>query len=157
MKFWVSDIVVARQPAFQNAPPDVSCHSASRLTTRSNELLMAIDDHYDVCGLAEAQYVPGSHGQVLKNLLGITSKRDMDEAEARAQERGMDTLVRTQDATHRFTAADVCECHRTWLGKIYEWAGHYRQVNVVKDGFPFTAVAQVPASMDQFERDLFQH
>ena len=152
----MSDIVVARQLAFQNAPPDVSCHSATRLTTRSNEVLMAIDDRSDVSGLLEAQYEPGSHGQVLKNLLGITSKRDMDEAEARALERAMDTQVRTHGATHRFTAADLCECHRIWLGEIYEWAGHYRQVNVVKDDFPFAAAAQVPALMDQFERDVLQ-
>lgn len=56
---------------------------------------MAADDRYDVSGLPEAQYEPGSDGQVLKNLLAITSKHDMEEIEARALERTMDTLVRT--------------------------------------------------------------
>ena len=114
---------------------------------------MTADDRYDVSGLLEGQCEPGSSGLVLKNLLGITSKEVMDEAEARALEQATDVLIRAHGETHRFTAADLCDCHRTWLGDIYEWAGHYRRVTVSKDGFPFAAAAQVPALMDQFERD----
>ncbi|MEQ1795337.1 MAG: Fic family protein [Nitrospira sp.] len=117
---------------------------------------MTPDDRYDVSGLPEAQFEPGSNRQVLKNRLGITSKQDMDVAEARALERAMDVLVRTYDEPHRFTATDLRDCHRIWLGDLYEWAGHYRQVNVSKDGFPFAAAAQVPALMDQFERNALR-
>ena len=117
---------------------------------------MTADDRYNVSGLPEAQFEPGSNGQVLKNRLGITSEDEMDATEARALEQAMDVLVRTYDETHRFTATDLCDCHRTWLGDIYEWAGHYRQVNVSKDGFPFAAAMQVPALMDQFEQDVFR-
>jgi cell filamentation protein len=113
---------------------------------------MTADDRYEVSGLPEAQFEPGSNGLVLKNLLGITSKYAMDEAEARALDRAMDLLVRTYSETHRFTAEDLCHC--TWLGDIYEWAGRYRQVNVSKDGFSFAAAMQVPALMSQFERDV---
>ena len=117
---------------------------------------MTADDRYDVSGLPEAQCEPGSNGLVLKNLLGITSKEVMDEAEARALEQAMDVLVRSYGETHWFTAQDLCGCHRSWLGGIYEWAGHYRQVNVSKDGFPFAAAAQVPALMEQFEREVLR-
>lgn len=117
---------------------------------------MTPDDRYDVSGLPEAQFEPGSNEQVLKNRLGIISKQDMDAAEARALEQAMDVLVRTYDEAHRFTATDLCDCHRMWLGDIYEWAGHYRQVNVSKDGFPFAAAMQVPALMDQFDRDVLR-
>ena len=117
---------------------------------------MTADDRYDVSGLPEAQFEPGSNGLVLKNLLGITSKHVMDEAEARALEQAMDALVRTCGETHRFTATDLCAWHRAWLGEIYEWAGHYRRVNVSKDGFPFAVAAQVPVLMDQFERDVLR-
>ena len=117
---------------------------------------MTPDDRYDVSGLPEAQFEPGSNEQVLKNRLGIISKQDMDAAEARALEQAMDVLVRTYDEAHRFTATDLCDCHRTWLGDIYEWAGHYRRVNVSKDGFPFAAAMQVPALMDQFDRDVLR-
>jgi hypothetical protein len=36
--------------------------------------------HYDASGLIEAQFEPGSHGRVLKDLLGIKSKREMGKA-----------------------------------------------------------------------------
>ena len=117
---------------------------------------MIADDRYDVSGLPGAQFEPGSNDQVLKNRLGIASKQEMDATEAKALERAMDVLVRTYSENHRFTAADTCECHRTWLGAIYEWAGRYRHVNVSKGDFPFAAAAQVPALMDQFERDVLQ-
>ena len=77
---------------------------------------MTTDDRYDVSDLPETQFEPGSNGLVLKNLIGITSKQVMDEAEARALEQAMDVLVRAYSETHRFTATDLCNCHRTWLG-----------------------------------------
>jgi len=117
---------------------------------------MTADDRYDVSGLLETQFEPGSNGLVLKNLRGIASKHVMDQAEAQALEQAMDTLVRTYPETHRFTATDLRNCHSSWLGGIYEWAGHYRSVNVSKDGFPFAPAAQVPVLMDQFERDVLR-
>ena len=113
-------------------------------------------DRYDTADLDENQFEPGSRHRVLKNLLGVASKQDMDNAEARALEQAMDVLVRAYGEMHRFTATDLCDCHRAWLGSIYEWAGCYRLVNVSKDGFPFAAAAQVPTLMDQFERDVLR-
>jgi cell filamentation protein len=110
-----------------------------------------------VTGLPEAQFEPGSDGQVLKNRLGIVSKQDMDEAEARALERAMNQLVRMYDENHRFTATDICELHRIWLGEIYEWAGKYRRVNVNKDDFPFAAAGRVPPLMVEFEQGALWH
>ena len=51
------------------------------------------DDRYDVSGLSEAQFEPGSDGLVLKNLLGITSSAEMDIAEANALVVAVDRLV----------------------------------------------------------------
>jgi cell filamentation protein len=117
---------------------------------------VTVDDRYDVSDLPEAQYEPGSDGQVLKNRLSIVSKQVMDAVEASALERTMDALVRTCDATHRVTAIDLCDWHRLWLGDIYEWAGQYRRLNISKDGFPFAAAAQVPALMTQFQREVLE-
>ena len=47
---------------------------------------------YDVSGLIEAQHQPGSRGRVLRNLRGITRKREMDEAEARGQKRALEEI-----------------------------------------------------------------
>jgi cell filamentation protein len=114
-------------------------------------------DRYDVSGLIEAQFEPGSRGRVLKNKLGIRSRRRMDDAEAGALRKTMDGLVRKYDESHRFTVADVCATHRSWLGGIYEWAGEYRMVNISKDGFPFAAAELIPSLMIQFERDVLAH
>ncbi len=106
---------------------------------------------YDVSHLAENQYQPRSRGRVLRNLLEIGSKQEMDLAEAEALKRATDTLVQSYDVRHRFTAKDVCQMHKIWLGRIYPWAGRYRQVNLIKDDLPFAAAAQVPQLMQAFE------
>lgn len=114
---------------------------------------MKKDGRYDISGLPEAQFESGSNEQVLKNRLGIISPKEMDDAEARALETAMVELVGKYDEKHRFTAADICEIHRRWLGEIYEWAGKYRQVNVSKGEFPFAASVRVPDLMMEYERN----
>lgn len=115
---------------------------------------MSPDDRYDVSALTEAQFEPGSDGLVLRNLLGITSPAEMDIVEASALIETVDRLVRLYDAEHRFTANDICEFHRVWLGGIYAWAGEYRQVNVSKGNFMFAAAGRIMALMSEFERDV---
>ena len=115
---------------------------------------MKKDDRYDVSGLTEAQFEPGSNTQVLKNRLGITSPQVMDDAEARALEQAVLELIGDYDEQHRFTAADICKIHKRWLGEIYEWAGAYRQVNISKGDFPFAVATRVPALMAEFERTV---
>lgn len=117
---------------------------------------MKKSDRYDVSGLPEAQFEPGSGGKVLRNLLGIQSTKKMDNVEAKALEIATDELIRTIDAGHRFTAADICKFHKAWLGKIYAWAGSYRQVNISKDDFPFAATAQIPSLMKKFENNVLR-
>ena len=75
----------------------------------------------------------------------------MDQLEGREQVRALEDVAAFYDKDHRFTAADVCRIHQVWLGRIYFWAGHYRQVNVKKDEFPFAAAAQIPKLMADFE------
>lgn len=113
---------------------------------------MASDDRYDVSDLPEAQFEPGSRRRVLKNLLHITGKRDMDRAEGLAQVRALEALAGRYGRDARFTAADICLMHHIWLGSIYSWAGHYRQVNVKKDEFSFAAAAQIPKLMMELEK-----
>jgi cell filamentation protein len=108
--------------------------------------------HYDASGLIEAQFEPGSRGRVLRNLLGIRSKREMDQVEAQEQLHTLEELVRIYDQTHRFTAADVRRIHKMWLEPIYAWAGKYRKVNLSKGDFPFAAANQIPRLMMEFEK-----
>ena len=48
-----------------------------------------IPDRYDISGLVEAQFEPGSRHRVLKNLLGIKRKREMDRLEGLEQLRAL--------------------------------------------------------------------
>lgn len=108
-------------------------------------------DRYETRHLAEVRFEPGSRRRVLKNLLGIKTKREMDRAEALALARATDAAIRSYDSGHRFTADDIRSLHKIWLGEIYEWAGNYRQVNVSKGGFPFAAASRIPVLMQVFE------
>jgi cell filamentation protein len=107
---------------------------------------------YDTSGLIDAQVEPGSRGRVLKNLLGIKSKREMDQVEAREHLRALDELVDIFGRDHRFTADDIRRMHAIWLGNVYEWAGSYRSVNISKEGFLFAASGHLPRLMTDFER-----
>ncbi len=78
---------------------------------------------YETSHLLEDQYELGSRGLVLKNLLGIKSKREMDRVEGREYVRAHSEAVNIYGQSHRFTAADICRIHGIWLGPIYSWAG----------------------------------
>ncbi len=122
-----------------------------RNTNRKEAEVNQKRDRYDVSGLPEAQFEPGSRGLVLKNLLGVTQKKKMDALEGTAQAQAMERLFGRFDADHRFSSANIREIHKTWLGHIYPWAGDYRQLNVSKGDFPFAAAAQIPRLMEEFE------
>lgn len=109
-------------------------------------------NRYDTEHITEAQFEPGSRGRVLKNHLGIRSKRAMDEMEATKLAEATDWAIRHVTADQRFTAADICQWHKQWLGDVYPWAGEYRQVNISKGNFVFAMAAQVPRLMQEFER-----
>lgn len=106
---------------------------------------------YDTGHLTEDQFEPGSRGRILKNLQGIRSKRAMD---ATRLAEATDWAIRHATADQRFTAADLCQWQKQWLGEVYEWVGEYRQVNISKGGFPFAMSAQVPRLMQALERDV---
>ncbi len=107
---------------------------------------------YDTSGLPEDQAEPGSHGLVLKNLMGIKSEREMNEVESVALKQAEDYLFGLYDAKHRFTAKDICNMHKVWLGRIYPWAGQYRSVDLAK-GIRFAYAKLIPELMKTFETE----
>ena len=109
---------------------------------------------YDTSGSTEDQFEPGSKGRVLKNLLGIKSKREMDRLEAIEYAKVFEQAVRLYGLSHKFTANDICRLHRLWLGAIYPWAGSYRSVNISKGNFSFAAARHVPKLMADLEKNV---
>jgi cell filamentation protein len=106
---------------------------------------------YDPAGV-QAEFEPGSRGRVLRNLLGITRVGDMNLAESQALLLAQQHAVESYTEDHRFTAADICNLHREWLGPIYAWAGEYRNVNMGKGGFQFAHAPLVPGLMAELAR-----
>ncbi|MBI5560131.1 MAG: Fic family protein [Deltaproteobacteria bacterium] len=106
---------------------------------------------YETSGLTENRFEPGSRGRVLKNLLGIRRKSEMDRVEREFFLRTLYGLTKTCDNNHRFIATDIKHFHNIWLGDIYEWAGKYRRVNISKGDFPFAAAAHIQSLMEEFE------
>ena len=98
------------------------------------------------------EFEPGSHGRVLRNLLGITRIRDMHLAESQALEIAQDMALDQFDTERRFMAQDICELHRLWLGPIYPWAGEYRTVDIGNGSFQFAHARLIPGLMVELER-----
>lgn len=109
-------------------------------------------DRYDTEGFVEAEFEPGSHKRVLKNLVNIKSKREMDALEYHALTKTISSSFDQFDSHHQFTVNDLQKLHKNWLGALYSWAGEYRQVNMSKDNFPFAAAHLIPKLMEKFER-----
>ena len=109
---------------------------------------------YSTSGLVEDQYMPGSDGKVLINLLEITTRQEIERVETELLFDVTDQLLDELDRNRRFSADDILQIHRRWLGSVYEWAGTYRQVMMSKGDFMFAAPAHIPRLMADFERDL---
>jgi len=104
--------------------------------------------------MAEAEYEPGSRKRVLKNLLGIKTKREINKIEWETLRFIQNKLIDTYTINHRFSSADIQKMHKLWLKEIYSWAGHYREVNMSKGGFHFSVVKHIPSLMKKFEKEF---
>lgn len=115
---------------------------------------MKKEGRYKTSGLLEDQYMPGSDGKVLHNLLNIAEKKEIDRVETELLYELTNQLLDELEADLCFSAADIREMHRRWLGSIYEWAGRYRQVMMSKGDFMFAAPAYIDTLMLDFEKDI---
>lgn len=102
---------------------------------------------------SDEDFEPDSNDEVIKNYLGIKSKKIMDEIEQRELERAELELLEIFDQNHRFTADDICNIHELWLGDVYPMAGKYRTVTMNKDGFPFASPLQIEKLMMKLDKD----
>ncbi len=71
----------------------------------------------------------GNHG-VLKNRLGINDPIKLELQENTALIQAYEKAASEYSEHHKFKESDVLQLHRLFLGKIYEWAGQYRTVDL---------------------------
>ena len=67
---------------------------------------------------------------VLKNKLGIKDDKVLDMVEAEQSRLSMAILYKR--GFDDFSPAGLCEIHRFLFGRVYEWAGEYRIINIEK-------------------------
>ena len=115
---------------------------------------MRKEGRYKTSHLLEDQYEPGSQQRVLKNLLGIKRKREIDRLELQEQFKAIEKLTIVYGQQHKFSALDVCNIHKIWLGNIYGWAGQYRSVNISKGNFEFAKCLHIPQLMEDYEKKV---
>jgi cell filamentation protein len=109
-------------------------------------------NRYQTTG-AEGEFEPGSNGQVLRNVVGITSAADMDELELELLGDLHEEVLLQNLPDRHLTVADLKHWHRMWLGNVYAWAGQERSVNLGKGGFQFATAGLLPGLLRNFERD----
>ncbi len=104
---------------------------------------------------SEGEFQAGSDSKVLKNLLGIATETEINEAEILLLVQLYQYLFdASQPKLSSLTVSDINEWHRKWLGNIYEWAGTARSVNMRKGNFDFAAARQIPSLLERFEKSL---
>ena len=109
---------------------------------------------YRVASGSEGELEPDADAGVLRNRLHLKTVKEIDQAE-------FDLLLQAQRSWWSkvtldmpFTAALICEMHRDWLGTMYEWAGHYRTVEMEKGGFRWPPAYLVEDNMARLESRL---
>ena len=113
---------------------------------------------YEASAGGEAGMEPGSGGRVLRNRLGIKKKTEIDQIELEHLLATQELWVAHVDYHTVFSASMLCQMHQDWLGKIYDWAGRYRNVEVSKGGFIWPPARLVGQNMASFEQNfLRQH
>ena len=107
---------------------------------------------YQASGI-EAEQEEGAEQGVLKNLLGIKIRTELDQVENVALKQAEDIFFKKLvSRDRRFTARDLYNMHKIWLGKIYKWAGKSRDVDLTK-GIKFAHAKHVPGLMESFEKE----
>ncbi|MFN0157088.1 MAG: Fic/DOC family protein [Bacteroidota bacterium] len=107
-------------------------------------------------GASDEDFQPGSRKTVLKNKLGITSLSKMDDEEIIAYQKAAEKFANTFASDHRFTAEDVKAIHTEIFGKLYDWAGEYRNKDLSKDGFMFMRAIFIAEQMEAFSHDILE-
>ncbi len=97
----------------------------------------------------------GLDKSILKNKLGINTKRKLDEAEglllADTYAHFFDLLI---EGKLKFDLSLLFSIHDYFFHTLYDWAGKIRTVDISKDGMLFAPVKYLNSSLKEFEKVL---
>ena len=107
-------------------------------------------------GASDDEFQPGSRKRVLANKQGIISRQEMNDGEILAYKAAAENLAKGLARDHRFSAEDVKTIHKEIFGKLYPWAGSYRNKDLSKEGFMFTRAIFIAGHMEQLSRNTLE-
>ena len=89
---------------------------------------------------------------VLRNLLNIKNEGELDLAEAEISSVNMMLLY--EKGFDDFSSAGICKIHKSLFGDIYDWAGEYRLINIMKREPLLAGKSVWYSDSDNIETDL---
>jgi cell filamentation protein len=95
-----------------------------------------------------------SEGEVLKNKLDITDIDSINEEEFLGFTNAAQSAIEALDESTLFDIEYLRELHFSALGKIYNFAGNVRTVDMSKEGFMFAAARFLGSSLRTFEENF---
>jgi cell filamentation protein len=98
--------------------------------------------------------LPENQGEVLPNLLKLTSSEEIALAEFDGFLKAEIMLSERLTAKTKFNTKYILQIHRLSLEHLYSFAGKLRDVNISKGGFPFPAAKYLTHSMQLFDDEL---
>lgn len=96
----------------------------------------------------EDYFQPGTNQKVLKNKLGITDPKKLESVENQI------TSNKQISKKIPLTFEGLKEIHQQLFSDIYDWAGEIRQVNMMKEGKPFTNYKNIEKEATTLFADL---
>jgi cell filamentation protein len=110
---------------------------------------------YGTTGLDD--YEPGSNGAVLRNLVGVVDPVQMGQIEYEALVKAQDKFIKSVGDDTVLSVELIREMHRSWLGRIYAFAGALRNVDITAPPhgevpeFRFSHAAFLESNLAAFE------
>ena len=92
------------------------------------------------------------NSHVLKNLLNIIDEDELDLAEAEISRANMMLLY--EKGFDDFSARGICTIHKELFGDVYEWAGQYRKINIIKREEILAGTSVWYSDVIQIDKDL---
>lgn len=98
--------------------------------------------------------LPNSQGDILPNLLDLTSLKEINESEFEGFLQAEIYLSENLSSRTKFSSSYILKIHKMALGHLYSFAGKLRDVNMSKAGFPFASAKFLPETMLVFEKEI---
>ena len=110
-----------------------------------------------IFALAMKYKTPDSQNEILPNLLGLISAKDVAYSEFEGFLKAEIILTESLTSRTKFNTAYILKIHKLSLAHLYSFAGKYRDVNLSQGGFPFAAAKFLTSTMDAFQKDHPDH